>query len=156
MLFLLLLLALTAFRFFSLLFAFFLCRRLRSASLSELLEELESLLDDEEEPLLEDDDPLLPLQHLLGEPAVHAALRVEALHWNVKGLRDEHAPAVAHVLQTNKELQELGFEETFLRLFEFYFHYCEGGFDERHIDVAQLTLAKPGARCAPMLGSLAR
>ena len=54
------------------------------------------------------------------------------------------------------EAQGLGFEETFLRLFEFYFHYCEGGFDERHIDVAQLTLAKPGARCAPMLGSLAR
>ena len=54
------------------------------------------------------------------------------------------------------EAQELGFEETFLRLFEFYFHYCEGGFDERHIDVAQLTLVKPGARCALMLGSLAR
>ena len=54
------------------------------------------------------------------------------------------------------EAQALGFEETFLRLFEFYFHYCEGGFDERHIDVAQLTLVKPGARCAPMLGSLAR
>jgi cyclopropane-fatty-acyl-phospholipid synthase len=54
------------------------------------------------------------------------------------------------------EAQALGFEETFLRLFEFYFHYCEGGFEERHIDVAQLTLVKPGARSAPMLGSLAR
>ena len=55
-----------------------------------------------------------------------------------------------------EEAQALGFEETFLRLFEFYFHYCEGGFEERHIDVAQLTLVKPGARSAPMLGSLAR
>lgn len=54
------------------------------------------------------------------------------------------------------EAQALGFEETFLRLFEFYFHYCEGGFEERHIDVAQLTLVKPGSRSAPMLGSLAR
>ena len=55
-----------------------------------------------------DDDPLLPLQHLLGEPAVHAALRVEALHWNVKGLRDEHARGLGHVLYHNKRLTEVG------------------------------------------------
>ena len=42
-------------------------------------------------------------------------------------------------------LGELGYDEYFLRLWEFYLCYCEGGFLERSIGTAQLLLAKPAA-----------
>jgi len=37
----------------------------------------------------------------------------------------------------------LGFDETFDRKWEFYFAYCEAGFDTRHIQVAQFVYAAP-------------
>jgi cyclopropane-fatty-acyl-phospholipid synthase len=39
-----------------------------------------------------------------------------------------------------------GFDERFLRMWEFYLAYCEGGFLERTIGVAHLLMAKPGYR----------
>ena len=39
----------------------------------------------------------------------------------------------------------LGFDERFLRLWEFYFCYCEGGFLEHAIGTAQMAFAKPAA-----------
>jgi cyclopropane-fatty-acyl-phospholipid synthase len=39
-----------------------------------------------------------------------------------------------------------GFDERFIRMWEFYLAYCEGGFRERSIGVAHLLLAKPGWR----------
>lgn len=49
-------------------------------------------------------------------------------------------------------LTELGYDDYFLRLWEFYLCYCEGGFLERTIGTAQLVLAKPEAMTAPLLG----
>ncbi|MHC8346042.1 class I SAM-dependent methyltransferase [Pseudomonas sp. RT6P73] len=49
-------------------------------------------------------------------------------------------------------LSELGYDDYFLRLWEFYLCYCEGGFLERTIGTAQLLLAKPSAMPAPLLG----
>ena len=49
-------------------------------------------------------------------------------------------------------LTELGYDEYFLRLWEFYLCYCEGGFLERSIGTAQLLLAKPAAQPEPLLG----
>ncbi|PAA27718.1 SAM-dependent methyltransferase [Pseudomonas fragi] len=49
-------------------------------------------------------------------------------------------------------LTELGYDEYFLRLWEFYLCYCEGGFLERSIGTAQLLLAKPAAMTEPLLG----
>ncbi|MBO5393168.1 MAG: class I SAM-dependent methyltransferase [Pseudomonas sp.] len=49
-------------------------------------------------------------------------------------------------------LTELGYDEYFLRLWEFYLCYCEGGFLERSIGTAQLLLAKPAAMPEPLLG----
>mgnify|MGYP003916526327 FL=1 len=43
----------------------------------------------------------------------------------------------------------MGFDEDFLRLFDFYFCYCEGGFAERHISVAHLTYARAGRSFSP-------
>ena len=47
-----------------------------------------------------------------------------------------------------------GFDERFVRLWEFYLAYCEGGFRERSIGVAQMLFAKPGCRDAEYLTGL--
>ncbi|MDQ0008397.1 cyclopropane-fatty-acyl-phospholipid synthase [Luteibacter jiangsuensis] len=46
------------------------------------------------------------------------------------------------------EARALGYDDRFLRLWEFYLAYCEGGFMERSIGVSHLLLAKPGAQPA--------
>lgn len=56
--------------------------------------------------------------------------------------------------QSRQALLELGYDETFQRLWEFYLCYCEGGFQERAIGVAQLLFAAPGARPGPLLEQL--
>jgi len=43
-------------------------------------------------------------------------------------------------------VREQGYSETFIRMWEFYLCYCEGGFKERAIGVAHLVFAKPGCR----------
>ncbi|GMV26519.1 MAG: tuberculostearic acid methyltransferase UfaA1 [Phycisphaerae bacterium] len=52
------------------------------------------------------------------------------------------------------QVRAMGFDGTFCRMWEFYLAYCEGAFAERHIGVSQLVLAKPGARPAPILGTV--
>ncbi len=47
-----------------------------------------------------------------------------------------------------------GFDERFIRMWEFYLCYCEGGFRERSIGVAHLLMAKPGYRRAAALPAL--
>ncbi len=62
----------------------------------------------------------------------------------------------ARTLQTWRErflaqlpaVRAQGFDERFIRLWEFYLAYCEGGFRERSIGVSHLVLAKPGWRPA--------
>ena len=46
-------------------------------------------------------------------------------------------------------IRALGHDDRALRLWEFYFAYCEGGFEERALGDAQILLAKPGARLDP-------
>ncbi len=49
------------------------------------------------------------------------------------------------------QVRAQGYDERFIRMWEFYLAYCEGGFRERSIGVAQLLMAKPGHRApAPM------
>jgi len=40
----------------------------------------------------------------------------------------------------------MGFDDSFIRLWDYYLCYCEGGFRERIIGTVQLSLAKPGYR----------
>jgi cyclopropane-fatty-acyl-phospholipid synthase len=49
-------------------------------------------------------------------------------------------------------VRALGYPERFVRLWEFYFCYCEGGFIERSIGVSHLLLARPRNRRASWLG----
>ena len=51
-----------------------------------------------------------------------------------------------HFMAALPQVRELGFDEIFERMWEFYLAYCEGGFRERIIGTVQLTFAKPGYR----------
>jgi cyclopropane-fatty-acyl-phospholipid synthase len=48
------------------------------------------------------------------------------------------------------EVRALGFDDEFVRLWEFYLCYCEGGFEERALGDVQLLLTKPLCRRAPL------
>ena len=50
-----------------------------------------------------------------------------------------------------KEVRALGYSEEFIKMWEFYLSYCEGGFAERALGDAHLLLAKPENRRAPLL-----
>ncbi|MCY1562714.1 Mycolic acid cyclopropane synthetase [compost metagenome] len=58
----------------------------------------------------------------------------------------------ANLQQARHQLEHLGYDERFYRLWEFYLCYCEGGFIERTIGTAQMLLAKPAAQLEPLLG----
>jgi cyclopropane-fatty-acyl-phospholipid synthase len=47
-----------------------------------------------------------------------------------------------------EDVRALGFDERFVRMWDFYLAYCEGGFRERSIGVAQLLFMRPGHRPA--------
>ena len=42
-----------------------------------------------------------------------------------------------------EKVRALGFSDTFIRMWEYYLCYCEGGFAERYIGDVQIVLAKP-------------
>ena len=44
------------------------------------------------------------------------------------------------------DIKGLGFDDTFIRMWHFYFSYCEGGFEEKVISDIHLKLVKPGYR----------
>lgn len=49
-----------------------------------------------------------------------------------------------------EKVRALGYPDSFLRLWEFYLCYCEGGFRERYIGDVQMLLVKPGCRRDPI------
>ena len=51
--------------------------------------------------------------------------------------------------QKISEIKELGFDEAFIRLWNFYLLYCAAGFKEKNIDVVQFTLSHQKSRGAP-------
>jgi cyclopropane-fatty-acyl-phospholipid synthase len=52
------------------------------------------------------------------------------------------------------EIRRLGLPEELLRIWEFYFCYCEGGFRERAIGTVQMLLSRPECRRAQILPPL--
>ncbi|MCK9813282.1 cyclopropane-fatty-acyl-phospholipid synthase family protein [Pseudomonas sp. MAFF 302046] len=94
-------------------------------------------------------------------PSVHKMLEVVSrdtdmnlLHMEDFGLHYARTLRLWHenFRRAHGRLSELGYDEYFLRLWEFYLCYCEGGFLERTIGTAQMLLAKPAAVPQPLLG----
>lgn len=49
------------------------------------------------------------------------------------------------------EVRRLGYSEQFIRLWDYYFCYCEGGFLEHDIGTVQMLLTKPANRRSPVM-----
>jgi len=49
-------------------------------------------------------------------------------------------------LSKMEDIRNLGYSDEFIRLWEYYFCYCEGGFMERDIGTVQMVLTMPGNR----------
>jgi cyclopropane-fatty-acyl-phospholipid synthase len=62
-----------------------------------------------------------------------------------------YATTLAHWRQNFRanlpRIRALGYDETFIRMWEYYLCYCEGGFIERALGDVQMLLVKPGNRC---------
>jgi cyclopropane-fatty-acyl-phospholipid synthase len=77
---------------------------------------------------------------------------------------EDFGPHYARTLQCWREnlracrdrAQELGYDERFLRLWEYYLAYCEGGFTERFLGVSQMLFRKPRNMRDPILPELAK
>ena len=71
----------------------------------------------------------------------------------ITGLHDigqDYAKTLNHWQQrfddSLEQVKALGYDDTFIRLWKFYFSYCEGAFLERNISSVHLIAAKPGYR----------
>jgi cyclopropane-fatty-acyl-phospholipid synthase len=49
-----------------------------------------------------------------------------------------------------KKIRAMGYNDTFLRMWEYYYCYCEGAFTERAIGNVQMLLVRPGNRRDPV------
>jgi cyclopropane-fatty-acyl-phospholipid synthase len=47
------------------------------------------------------------------------------------------------------QVRALGYPDSFVRMWEFYLCYCEGGFEERQLGDVQMLLTKASCRLAP-------
>ncbi|MCA8979906.1 MAG: class I SAM-dependent methyltransferase [Planctomycetes bacterium] len=78
---------------------------------------------------------------------------------HLEDIGTHYVPTLAQWRRNLRENQDrakaLGFDDRVLRLWEFYFVYCEGGFAERHISDVQMVLSRPAERGAPILPALA-
>ncbi|TGD74802.1 class I SAM-dependent methyltransferase [Mangrovimicrobium sediminis] len=82
--------------------------------------------------------------------ARHVARDTDMQIVNLRDITLDYARTLEHwrerFLAAREQVRGMGFDEVFLRMWEFYLCYCEGGFRERIISTVQLTMAKPGYR----------
>ena len=69
---------------------------------------------------------------------------------HLRDITPDYALTLAHwrerFMNQLDAVRDMGFDEQFIRMWEFYLAYCEGGFRERIIGTVQLAFAKPGYR----------
>lgn len=88
-------------------------------------------------------------------PSITAMLNAITAETDMKLVRlDDIGPHYATTLRQWRErfmarldeVRLLGYPDTFIRMWDFYLCYCEGGFEERALGDVHMLLAKPGAR----------
>ena len=57
----------------------------------------------------------------------------------------------ARFRDAEEQVRKQGFGEEFMRMWDFYFSYCIGGFEERYISDVQMLLARPASRRSAQL-----
>ncbi len=88
-----------------------------------------------------------------------AMARASTLRWlHLEDFGPHYATTLRHwrgrFTSNLNEILRLGYSESFLRMWEFYLCYCEAGFLERVLGLAQIVLTKPGNRLEPILGKI--
>jgi cyclopropane-fatty-acyl-phospholipid synthase len=93
-------------------------------------------------------------------PSVNALIRSVAHATDMKLFDlEDITPHYARTLRTWRErffanieaVKELGYPDSFIRMWEYYLCYCEAGFRERYIGDAQMIFTKPDCRPDPIL-----
>jgi cyclopropane-fatty-acyl-phospholipid synthase len=74
--------------------------------------------------------------------------------FHLEDITPNYAETLRHwrlrLFQHLDRVRGLGYPEKFIRMWEFYLCYCEGGFRERYIGDVQMLLTKPDSRRAPI------
>jgi cyclopropane-fatty-acyl-phospholipid synthase len=87
---------------------------------------------------------------LTGSMARASDLRV----FDMDDIGPHYATTLAHWRQRFRAnlpaIRALGYDDTFIRMWEYYLCYCEGGFRERVLGDVQMLLVKPGNRRKPL------
>ena len=80
----------------------------------------------------------------------HLAEHTDMQLVHLRDITPDYALTLAHwrrrFMERLEEVRAQGFDERFIRMWEFYLSYCEGGFRERIISTVQLAFAKPRYR----------
>ena len=92
---------------------------------------------------------MLPSRNSFKASAAQAGLKVEAEF----AFGSDYAKTLCiwrdNFNQKLQAVRQLGFDEAFIRLWNFYLMYCSAGFSERNIDVVQFTLSHQSASFSP-------
>jgi cyclopropane-fatty-acyl-phospholipid synthase len=82
--------------------------------------------------------------------AQHIARDTDMQIVHLRDITNDYAETLAHwrqrFLVNLESVRGMGFSEEFVRMWDFYLCYCEGGFRERVISTVQLAFAKPDYR----------
>lgn len=85
-------------------------------------------------------------------PSVDALLdamrrRSDLRLWNLEDIAPHYATTLSMWSERFRarlaEVRELGFDDRFIRMWEYYFAYCEGAYRARHVGDVQMLLTKP-------------
>jgi cyclopropane-fatty-acyl-phospholipid synthase len=72
--------------------------------------------------------------------------------FDLEDIGPHYATTLAHWRQNFRanlpHIRALGYDDTFIRMWEYYLCYCEGGFAERALGDVMMLLVKPRNRCA--------
>ena len=82
--------------------------------------------------------------------ADHVANDTDLQIVHLRDITEDYALTLSHwrnrFMSSLDRVRSMGFEEEFIRMWEYYLCYCEGGFRERIISTVQLAFDKPGYR----------
>jgi cyclopropane-fatty-acyl-phospholipid synthase len=82
------------------------------------------------------------------------ARRTDLQTLDVEDITDHYIETLRHwrrqFVASSDELQAIGYDERFKRIWTLYLAYCEGGFAERRITDLQMVLCKPGLQFASL------
>ena len=89
----------------------------------------------------------LPSIAVIGD---HLARDTDLQMVHLKDITEDYAITLAdwreRFMAELERVRDMGFDDNFIRMWDFYLSYCEGGFRERIISTVQLAFAKPGYR----------